>query len=222
MKSDGIYEIDEAAYLLGVTRETIARIALPDAAGRPGIVPPSLGWAFTFRDLVALWVVVNVRRSGTTFDEIRRGLDILRAEFHVDQPFAHQRVLESLGSSGRSFLFESPDGWADLGRSGQLAMAPAVELYLVRFDYDEERLARRWHPHASVLLDPAIQVGAPCVEGHRIETRVLAGLAQEGASVEEIAEMYELAASTVEDALQFESDLERHGLLISPSAFVGA
>jgi hypothetical protein len=50
----GVYDATEVGHLLAVRAECIVRWAAPDSQGRPPVVDPSFGRAYSFVDLVSL------------------------------------------------------------------------------------------------------------------------------------------------------------------------
>ena len=81
-----------------------------------------------------------------------------------------------------------------------------VELYLVNIAFDDQGHPSRWQPADGVVIDPAVQAGAPCVAGTRIPTATIADLLAEE-HPEDIAADYELPVEAVLLAEKFEAAL---------------
>jgi uncharacterized protein (DUF433 family) len=203
----GIYDGHEVAHLLAVDVERVVRWATPDTRGNPPIAAPSLGRAFAFEDLVTLAVAFEIRHRGVPEVQIRRGLQVLRDELHLDQPLAHRPVLDTVATSGSSLVAQVRGAWLDVGRGRQGTFEDIVMLYLTRLSFDDAGVATAWAPAPYVLLDPRIQAGAPCVAGTRIPTATIHALLDDE-SVDEVADEYGLTVEHVDAADKFEKRLD--------------
>jgi uncharacterized protein (DUF433 family) len=208
--STGIFDYGEAAHLLGVTDETVARIALPNASGEPAIVPATHSWAFSFVDLVALSVVVTLRRAHVEYPDIRAAKLHLTDDFQTTTPFAHKLTLQSLGFSDGDFVRYRNDEW-ERGADRQLVLEAPMAVYLRRLKFGVDDLAETWEPVDRVLLDPERQAGAPCIKFTRTETSVVAGLAKRGMSPARIASEFEVEIDGVQAAIEFERRVDHDG-----------
>lgn len=205
--SSGVYDAHEVAYLLGGRHiEQIIRWSTADVRGNPPMVAPSLGRAFSFVDLVSLAVVAELCNRQVLEREVRRGVQMLAEHFGFDRPLAHREVVEVLATSGGAFLAKLGGGWFDIGRGGQGAFEEILKIYMRKVTYDQVGVAALWTPAPHVVLDPAIQAGAPCVEGTRIPTSTIVDLLEEQ-TLEEVAEEYDLTFDEVSAAQQFEARL---------------
>jgi hypothetical protein len=174
----GVYDATEVSHLLAVRAECIVRWATPDSRGRPPVVTPSFGRAFSFVDLVSLAVVSELWRRDVSEADMRQGVMFLADMTRHDKPLAQRDVVGRLATSGRAWLAELPGGWYDVGKGGQGAFEAIVRLYLKRVSYDDVGVARPWSPTPLVLLDPTVQAGQPCVAGTRVPTATVAELVQ--------------------------------------------
>ena len=163
----GVYDLSDAAYLLGLTESTVLRWSTPTPSKKPALVPPTHGWAFTFHDLLSLAVIAVLRQRNVTAPGIRRSLRYLQGEMGLPHPFAHRDVVEALRTVGSSLLFED----IDLTRGGQVALLETVESYLQPIQYGSNRLARLWKPALHIVLNPEVQAGKPCVQGNVSDDR---------------------------------------------------
>ena len=87
--------------------------------------------------------------------------------------------------------------------------AADTELYaaveILRELQREGSLGQLSHVTDLIVIDPAIQGGAPTVFGHRIETEFVGPPVLTGAqSVEQIAELYRISPEKVRAAVEFE------------------
>jgi uncharacterized protein (DUF433 family) len=116
-------------------------------------------------------------------------------------------VLAALAVAGRDVYVGEGDDWLDAGRDGQLPFDEVIRPLLDRLQFGSDQLATAWRPVDGVLVNPAIQAGAPCLQGTRITTHHLAALVLVGESPEDIAADYDLDLVNVVDALAYEQSL---------------
>src|SRR4051812_45162132 len=107
----GIYDPTEAARLLRVHPETLARWA----TGSDPLVKPTFNAFFDFEDLVSLLVIAELWRRNIPIVEIRRGIQALAEELGVEKPLAHIDAPRRLATVGRAF-FANVGEWADAGK----------------------------------------------------------------------------------------------------------
>jgi uncharacterized protein (DUF433 family) len=134
---------------------------------------------------------------------VSAGVSALRSTWSIDNPLASAQVIERLATSGDSFLAQIVDDYEDIGRGGQGTFQEVVKVHLKRIHFDGTGQPTRWTPIDGVSIDPEVQAGAPCLEGTRIPTRVVA----ERAAVEhddDIAFDLDLELAAIEAAVRFE------------------
>ncbi|MEO8698173.1 MAG: DUF433 domain-containing protein [Acidimicrobiales bacterium] len=202
----GVYDASEAAHLLAIHVEVVIRWSVPDRDGKAAIVAPSLEGAFSFVDLVSLAVAGELWRRDIREVDIRRGVEFLQRATGFPKPLAQQQVIETIATSGRSWVAKLKGGWYDLGKGGQGAFDEIVQLYLKSVDYDSVGAARLWRPAPFVVLDPRIQAGAPCVQGTRIPTATVAALLEVDRP-DNVATDLDLELDMVLAAAEFEESL---------------
>ena len=161
---------------------------------------------FSFYDLVTAVIASELRRRQVSVNSIREARHWLASELHQDWPLAHAAGLNQLASVGRSVYYGAGKDWLDAGQGGQISFYEVVSPVLRRLQFDAEGMATLWRPADGVLVDPAVQAGAPCVEGTRIATHFLAGLEAIGEDVGDIAEDYDLDPGLVTQALRYEHE----------------
>ena len=206
MLGQGLYDAAEVARLLGHDVEWVVRWSTPSSSG-PAIVPPTFERWFSFADLVAFRVALLVREQHIGDRQLRRGVQTLRGRVGLMQPLASQEVIAALATSGDSFLWRLPNGeYDDIGQGGQGVFSNVAELYLSNIAFDAEGNPTRWRPADGVVIDPAIQAGAPCVAGTRIPTATIADLLA-GEFPEDIAADFDLSVEAVLLAEKFEQML---------------
>jgi uncharacterized protein (DUF433 family) len=198
----GIYDPTEAARLLRVHPETLARWT----TGEDPLVKPAFDRFFDFEDLVSLLVIAELWKRHVPTDEIRFGVKALGRELGVERPLAHIDAPKRLATVGRAF-FANIGEWADAGRGFQLAFQPMIEPVLRPLEYNSHGMAHVWRPVEFVTATPAVQAGTPCVEATRVPTASIEGLVRVGEEVDDIAFNLDLKLEQIEAALRFEAAL---------------
>lgn len=198
----GIYDPSEAARLLRVHPETLARWTV----GKHALVTPAFDRFFDFEDLVSLLIISELWHRKVQTDEIRDGIKMLQAELGVARPLAHIDAPSRLATVGRSF-FANVGEWADAGKGFQLAFQPMIEPVLRPLEYGADGMAELWRPIEHVTAAPAVQAGTPCVEATRVPTATVAGLASAGEDLDDVAFDLDLEPEQIEAAIRFERAL---------------
>ncbi|WP_419837991.1 DUF433 domain-containing protein [Candidatus Poriferisodalis sp.] len=70
-------------------------------------------------------------------------------------------------------------------------------------------MAAIWRPAAGVWVNPAVQAGAPCIDGTRVPTRLVASLArtaedEESKHLADMCDDYRLTPKQVQQAVDYE------------------
>ncbi|MDF1596282.1 MAG: DUF433 domain-containing protein [Acidimicrobiia bacterium] len=191
----GIYDLVETARLVRRDPDTIARWI----RGKQPLYPVADTRFLSFLDVVSLLVVSELVERKVPKREIRAGADYLATKLKTSYPFAH----EKLATAGAAFFGKVGD-WVDVGKGGQGAFELVVRDLLRPIEYGSDQLAAVWRPRSGVWVNPAVQAGAPCIDGTRVPTRVIAELAEAEEDLEDIAEDLHLGVSEVEAALEYE------------------
>ena len=210
---EGIYDLPEAArYLkasapgsvvypvssakmIGWIRRGVASPDLVDVSGRELLIG--------FEDLVSMRVIAALRASGVAWPAIREAERWLRRETQSQRPFA----TETLWTGQRQIFVEWRKQLVAASAAGQLAFDLLVDYLLPVNDLSfsqETRMATSWEPSSGVVLEPAVQFGAPCIKGTRIPTRTVAGMIEAGDSPEYVARAYDQPLEAIEEACEWE------------------
>lgn len=205
MLGRGLYDAAETARLLGHDTGWVVRWSTPSRSRAP-VVVPSFGRMFSFEDLVGLRVAMLVRDQGVSDAHLRQGVDRLRALTGLDRPLASRPAIESLAVSGRAFLSDWSGEFEDIGQGGQGVFDEIVRIQLSRVKFDPRGEPDRWVPWDGVVIDPAIQAGAPCIAGTRVLTATIAGLALDS-DLEDLALDFDVSPEAVRAAVAFERSL---------------
>jgi uncharacterized protein (DUF433 family) len=92
-------------------------------------------------------------------------------------------------------------------RRRQLAWRDAIASFAEEIVYDDDGVAAQWLPADHVVIDPHIHFGEPVVAGTRVAVATIA-TNLEVATVEQVAEWFELTVEQVEAAGAYASTLE--------------
>ena len=211
----GCYDASRAAALSGVPKSTVYWWA------REGIVVPSVSPVqeklWSFGDLIALRIVTWLRHKkgedSTSLTISRTPMPLVREAI---------RTLENLGLSlwdaqqAESPLLVDTNGKVYLRAHGRVTDLSGAEV-LPQFETfgltEPFTLSEGWsgpnlvQPREKLRIVPGKVSGEPHVARTRITTLALASLANDGFSISRIAEMYELADTVVEQALDLERQL---------------
>ncbi len=206
----GMYDIVEAARLVGVSPGTIVRWS-DRTSSRPALVIPSLGGLYSFHDLISLNVVAQLARRRVPLVDIAVGIRTLADDLQTATPLAHRELESRIATVGRRFFARPPTEaeWIDAGQGGQRAFQTIVEPALRQLEYGPDHLASIWRPHERVWLNPRVQAGASCIDRTRIPTATMLQIVESGDDVHDVAGDYDIDLEDVIAALQFERSLER-------------
>ena len=209
----GIYDVPEAArYLRASSHGAIVYpvssrkminwirrgVATPTLVGVPG---PEL--LIEFEDLISMRVIAALRASGVIWPAIRQAELWLRRETQSERPFA----TETLWTGQRQIFADWRKQLVAASSAGQLAFDLLMEYLLPVTDLmfsKETQMATSWEPSSGVVLEPAIQFGAPCIKGTRIPTRTVAGMIEAGDSPEYVARAFDQPIEAIEEACEWE------------------
>lgn len=172
------------------------------------LTDPAIG----FRDLLELRLVNAFAQHGVDLRVIRATADAARTSFGSDYPLTMKRFLtdgkrifaEVVEASGETRMLDPSQG--------QYVFSTIVTPSLYAGIEYEGDMARRWYPlgtgRKSVVIDPAIQFGAPIVTETGIPTDTLyAAFQAEGRDREAVARIFDVEVKHVDAAIRFEEKL---------------
>lgn len=212
------YTVAEAARYLRMPAETL-RSWLQDAGddkrsnGLIVLDNPETGH-LSFLNLVEAHVLAAMRRQHhLRLDSVRRALQYVRQQFHVERPLIHQ----SFQTNGLDLFIEHWDELINVSRGGQQAMKDILNAYLRRIDRDQAGLPIRLYPFtrahetADVPMDdpkvvvfaPDISFGKPVLAGTGIPVEEILGRFDAGDSADEIASDFQVERLAVEEAIRY-------------------
>ena len=216
-KFNGLYKVRDAARLVSwadgrpgaesLTRKEL-REWVDSGVGR-------LRWAevlggkkrITFRALISLRFIFRVQRQGHSLDAVTEDAARLKRVWGVDWPFASKPLWYPLDSHTFPPIQDparTKEAWRLINRRIYYWQGLNRQHGL---EFGEDGVACVWRPVKDVKIQPGIVSGAPCVDGTRIPTWVIFGMAEAGESVEEIAYWYELPDARVRNVVDWEGRL---------------
>ena len=210
---DGIYDVPEAARYLRASSH--GAVVYPVSSRKMinwihrGIATPALAAVpgrellIEFEDLISMRVIAALRAASVSWPAIRQAEQWLRRETQSERPFA----TETLWTGQRQIFVEWRKQLVAASSAGQLAFDLLMDYLLPVNDLmfsEETHMATSWEPSNGVVLEPAIQFGAPCIKGTRIPTRTVAGMIEAGDSPEYVARAFDQPIEAIEEACEWE------------------
>ncbi|MCL6546349.1 MAG: DUF433 domain-containing protein [Bryobacteraceae bacterium] len=170
----------------------------------------------SFLNLVEAHVLAAIRRRyGVQLPRIRRALDYVRREFHVDRPLIEQ-VFQT---DGLDLFVESYGKLINVSREGQQAMKEIIGVYLQRIERDARGLPIKLYPFTRdtesgaalrsdprlVVISPTVSFGRPVIAGTGIPVSAIYERYKAGDSIAELARDFRLEPSHIEEAIRCEA-----------------
>ena len=162
-----------------------------------------------FRDLIELRFVKAFLDAGLGLKTIRHCLEYARAAVEDERPFATRRFR----TDGRTIFLESAHAGGDVElldlKSRQYAIQKVIERSFKDVDLEGD-VVIRWRPYKgreSIVIDPERVFGQPIAADYGVPTIALAQAVFAEGSVKRVAQLYEIPASVVRDAVAFEGSL---------------
>lgn len=210
----GIYDVPEAARYINASAEAqhVYAMSSPKLIRwiRQGLVSPALigtpgrELLLNFPELISLRVIAALRKAGISLAAIHEAQHWLQTRTGHAHPFATETLW-----LGRGEIFVD---WSErliaTTRHGQMAFdflrSSVMPVHGLAFD-EKTQTACTWTPLDSVLLDPGIQFGAPCIQGTRIPTRTISGMVAAGESRAWVARDFAISMEKVEAACAWDA-----------------
>jgi uncharacterized protein (DUF433 family) len=206
------YTIAEAARYLSMPSPTLRSWF----AGIEGHFKPVIRWEaasdhrLSFSNLVEAHVLRALRtKHGISMPNVRKAIRYVEEKEGIDRLLLHPGLRAGLG---RLFLRRYAE-LIELAPSTQHVIEKALEKYLEAVVQDPGGFPVKLYPwipdprvgpRRSIVIDPEVSFGRPVTQLRGITTVVLADQFDAGASIEELADDYELSPEAIEDALAFE------------------
>ena len=164
----------------------------------------------SFANLCELHVLASIRRQhGVTLQTVRKACTYLRRELGRRDPLLSPDML----TDGKDLFVEKLGTLVNVSRQGQTEMKTLLEAYLKRIERDRVGAPVRLYPFSSettrsspksIVIDPRIQFGKPCVAGAWVPTRIIAERFRANETIASIAYDYGIPVQKIEDALRYE------------------
>ena len=204
------YSFRDAARVLHVPETTLRAWSRGQNNFAPVIlIDDPEGKFLSFRNLVELHVLTAIRRQyGISMQATRRAVQFIAEHLGGTHPFASIGML----TDGRDLIVRQGSELLNASRAGQLEMS-IVEAFLERIEFDVEGQVARLYPFAtsaiegaprSIVIDPRVQFGRPCLVGKGIPTEEVIERFRAGEGISEIARDFEIEPDQVEAAIRFE------------------
>lgn len=216
MLGRGVYSLSEAARLTGLKPPRVREWF----SGRPSDRDPKPVFrsdyrsvegdrAISFHDLIELFIAGQLRDHGVSLQHLRRVHEQLRRDLKTRHPFCRREILTRHGQVFTRGLDEQGCQEVIEVMTRQRVIPEILLPFLKRIDYDEAtEMARRWSIADMVVLDPAISLGKPTVEGVGIATAILsAAYHANGQDVDLVADWFNVHSRHVMAAVEFEKSL---------------
>jgi uncharacterized protein (DUF433 family) len=217
----GFYTVPEAARLVKTSQLNIRRwlggytfrtgdktVRMPPL-WRPQLPAYDHHLELGFRDLIELRFIKAFIDAGLGLKSIRHCLEYARECVNDDRPFSTRRFLtdgrtiflDSLRSSGESELLDL--------KSHQYVLKQVIERTFRDLDISNDIVAR-WRPFGgkkSIVIDPQRAFGQPIASDQGIPTIALADAVKAEGSIKRVSQLFDVPASVVRDAVNFERTL---------------
>ncbi len=219
-----IYQVNEAARLLGLPDKTLRRWLDGDRRFDQVIEPlirdlPTGSWDVTWGEFVEAGFLSGYRYKQLPMERLRPLMRDLRERLQTKYPLAGTRPLYA---DGRELLWEEqsrhdlPDGLLLVvrGRENQgyqLVLTDVAKAFVDRIEIepDVSGVAARWFPlgraNRRIALDPQVAFGLPTIDG--VRTEAIVELSDAGETVAAIRDVYGslgITAADVDAAIAFE------------------
>lgn len=213
--NQGIFTPAEVALFAKLHRSTVKRWFFGNTMGR-AVLPPSgtEEKTLTFLDFVQAMAVRAIRRErNVPLPKIREAVAVAESKYGLTHIFArpHCTVL----FQGDIFIYPK-DHEAPVQITGklphQMAMRPLVEPFQRDLSFDANGLANLFtayrYANESVVIDPAVRFGEPCVPSCGYSARTLHDAVLSEGGVAEAAKAFDVPEAAVDVALRYYESLD--------------
>lgn len=166
----------------------------------------------SFQNLVELHVLSAIRRQHRIpLQNVRKAVEFLERRLRTRHPLATRRMM----TDGRDLLIEMGPHLLNVSRAGQSEMR-IVDAYLERIEFGRRGELLRLYPFTtrsieadprSIVIDPRIQFGRPCLAGTGVPTAAIAERFLAGESIASLVDDYGVTPELVEQAIRYEQAL---------------
>jgi uncharacterized protein (DUF433 family) len=159
---------------------------------------------FGFHIFIELYTIAKLRECGVSFQRIYDARRILIEEFHAEFPFA----LGNLLCDGHSILLKiNMKTLLNVNSHGQYELSAILKSFCKKIDFEKQsNLAVRYWPmgkDTTVVLDPKIAFGQPCIAGSGIQAEAIYSLYKAGEKKSMILDAYRIKEKQLRDSILF-------------------
>jgi uncharacterized protein (DUF433 family) len=211
----GIYNLPEAGRLTGLKPQRVrewfggreAKVRRP--VFRSDYQSIGGDQAISFHDLIELFVAGQMRDWGVSLQLIRQVHVRLQNDLQTPHPFCRKEILTKNGQVFTLGLDEQGQKEMIEVLTQQRVFPDILLPFLNRIDYDRATaMARRWCIADLVVIDPAICLGKPIVDGIGIATAVLsASYEANDHNAELVADWFRVHTKHIIAAVEFERSM---------------
>lgn len=199
-----------AAALSGATLRQLSNwrsARTPEPLLSPEFHKPRSRVSYSFQDVVALRTFVYLRASDVPLRRIRKAIKSLRNMGEVEHLASYKLVAD-----GRDVVWMSDEFAADLTRlPGQQVIAEMVKIESPFRTARGDTVVHLLVPKPGITVDPDVRSGYPVVHGTRVPYDVVAGLVEDGISLDDVRAFYpSVDASAAQGAVEFAEHTSRH------------
>lgn len=204
------YLPDVAAALSGATLRQLSywrSAGTPEPLLSPEFHKPRSRVSYSFQDVVALRTFVYLRASDVPLQRNRKAIKSLREMGEVEHLASYKLVAD-----GRDVVWLSDDVAVDLTRSpGQQVIAKMVKIVSLFRTAQGGTVVHLLEPKPGITVDPDVRSGYPVIHGTRVPYDVVAGLLEDGLSIDDVRAFYpSVDAAAVQGAVEFAQHVSRH------------
>jgi uncharacterized protein (DUF433 family)/DNA-binding transcriptional MerR regulator len=215
----GIYNVPEAAKLVGATERKVRGWVLGYGKGEGPLIDNELGYvdgrlAFSFVNLMEIRFIDFFEKAGMKLRDIRAILSEAKDLLNHAHPFATSTVYMTDGKKILAKIAKR-NGIEDLYdlKSRNYEMKPVVLASLKKdVEFNPVGEVRSWRPRPQtaphVIVHPKIAFGQPVLRESRIPTRTLRDAVVAESSSETVAEQFDVPLKQVREAVNFERELK--------------
>ncbi|MEQ8391432.1 MAG: hypothetical protein RIB30_10600 [Thalassospira sp.] len=223
----GLYTVSDAASLTGVSKQRVRgwlngyrrKDGSKSEKRLTGQLSPIDGhFALGFLDLMEIHFISHFLKRGVKWKTLALAAKYARELFEVEHPFATKFISDGSDiyeEKTHAFLMQTAEETADPSLrslvTNQFAMYEALRPLLVDgIAFDDNGHAKNWRPFndiTSVILDPHRSFGKPILDQYSVPTRALYEAFVAEQNLQTVAEMYEVDATDVTKAVEFEMRL---------------
>lgn len=205
------YSIAEAAHWVGLPYSTTRVWLLGQPGSRAVIeIADRRAKSPSFCNLVELHVLSALRRKHfIPMQRVRKAVRFLRDRMEVPHPLASERM----STDGKDILVDWCGEYLNVSRDGQMEMKAILHAYLERIEHGPDGTAIRLYPFSrrpgesaprSIVIDPRIQFGRPCIVNSGVPTIEIADRYKAGDSIADLALDFARTPSEIEEAIRYE------------------